>query len=144
MDEVRAGDAAQRGLRTPAERSFQCTFPLRPASVRLARDAVRRLCLAWRAVSAMDDAELAVSELFGNAVRAGGPERATLRISWTPRRLRVEVCDGAPGDPVLREPGPDEEGGRGLWLVRELAVRSGIERQAHGKCVWAEFALTAA
>ncbi|MCA1713096.1 MAG: ATP-binding protein [Actinobacteria bacterium] len=143
MTQGRIGDAAQRGQRPPAERAVQCTFPLRPSSVRLARHAVRRLCRTWRATPAADDAELAVSELFGNAVRAGAGKRATLRVSWTPRRLRVEVHDESALQPAVREAGPDDEGGRGLWLIRELAVRWGADTLPEGKCVWAEFALAA-
>ncbi|GAC1444764.1 MAG: hypothetical protein NVSMB55_22230 [Mycobacteriales bacterium] len=143
MTDARPGTAAQRGQSPPGERAVQCTFPLHPSSVRLARTAVARLCGTWRAQPAADAAELAVSELFGNAVKIGDGRQATLRLAWTPRRLRVEVRDASTRQPVMREAAPDEEGGRGLWLVREVAVRWGSYPLAEGKCVWAEFALPA-
>ena len=64
-------------------------------------------------------------------------------MSITPRRLRVEVCDDSPRLPSLREAELSEESGRGLWLVRETAVRWGTQLLPRGKCVWAEFALPA-
>jgi anti-sigma regulatory factor (Ser/Thr protein kinase) len=137
----RTGLESQRGAPLLGERAVRCTFPLRPASVRLARHALRRLATTWRAAAVVDDAELAVSELFGNAVRAGDGEHATLRLSWTPRRLRVEVQDDCPRRPVVIQAGDEDEGGRGLWLVRELAVRWGTDALPDGKRVWAEFAL---
>lgn len=38
--------------------------------------------------------------------------------------VHVEVTDGgaATGTPAVRAPGPDEDGGRGLWLVNLLAT----------------------
>jgi len=139
----RSGGPWQRG--TPAElASVQWTFPLHPRSVAVARAAVRYVCRLWHTPSATHDAQLAVSELLGNAVTASGGSEATLRMSFTPRRLRVEVCDDSPRLPTLREAELHEEGGRGLWLVRETAVRWGTQLLPGGKCVWAEFALPAA
>jgi len=64
-------------------------------------------------------------------------------VAWTPRRVRVEVSDDSSRMPVAREAGLGEEGGRGLWLVSQVAVRWGSYRQGQGKCVWAEVALAA-
>ena len=140
MSDVRPGGPWLRG--TPVDHgSISCSFPLHPRSVRLARHAARYVCRFWRTSAAADAAELAVSELFGNAVKTGRGAEAVLRMSWTPRRLRVEVCDASAQVPVVREAAPNEEGGRGLWLVRELAVRWGTKPEPGGKCVWAEFAL---
>lgn len=140
---MRNGSRWQRG--TGADRdSVQYSFPLRPQSVRLARHATRYACRAWALTGATDAAELAVSELFGNAVKAGAGSDATLRLSWTPRRLRVEVCDACPATPQSRVADVQEEGGRGLWLIGEMAVRWGSDAMPEGKCVWAEFALPVA
>lgn len=142
MSYARSGGPWQRGTVTD-HGSVQCTFPLHPRSVRLARHAVKHVCRLWRAAGATDNAELAVSELFGNAVRAGTGEEATVRMSWSPRRLRVEVCDADPRQPTLREAELTDESGRGLFLIASTAVRWGSERRPAGKCVWAEFALPA-
>ena len=140
---VRVGGPAQRG--TVAEHgSVEFRYPLDPASVRVARRVVAGVCRFWRAGDACDTATLAVSELVGNSVRAGAGEEVRLRLSWTPRRLRVEVCDESPDTPRLGQPDATAESGRGLWIVSQLAVRWGTQVQTHGKCVWAEIALPAA
>ncbi len=52
--------------------------------------------------------------------------------------IRVEVVDSGPGfDPTLREPGVDETGGRGLFLVDAIADRWGVDAQG-GTRVWLE------
>jgi hypothetical protein len=139
----RSGGPWQRGTRADVAQ-VQWTFPLHPRSVSLARTAAAYVCRLWRASAATDDAQLAVSELFGNAVTAARGDEATLRMSFSPRRLRVEVCDDCSRLPTLREAELFEESGRGLWLVRETAVRWGTLLLPRGKCVWAEFALPAA
>jgi anti-sigma regulatory factor (Ser/Thr protein kinase) len=98
-------------------------------------------CRFWRVGEAGDSAALTVSELVANAVRAGRGEQLLLRLSYTPRRLRVEVCDEAPEEPRLRAANTSAENGRGLWIVSALAVRWGTKMLRHGKCVWAEIAL---
>jgi hypothetical protein len=40
--------------------------------------------------------------------------------------------------PVVRSPGPDAEGGRGLLIVSALARSWGTEPLSAGKCVWFE------
>jgi serine/threonine-protein kinase RsbW len=72
----------------------------------------------------VDGLVLAVNELVTNAIRyAGG--RGRLRIEYTSAGLDVEVADDGPG---LAAAGPDAapaltaEGGRGLWLVRQICA----------------------
>jgi anti-sigma regulatory factor (Ser/Thr protein kinase) len=88
-----------------------------------------------------DDAALVVSEMVGNSIRAGYGESLLLRLSWTPRRLRIEVHDDAPGQPRVVQAEPEAETGRGMWIVNQLAVRWGVIRKQPGKVVWAEIAL---
>lgn len=99
------------------------------------------MCRLWRIPEVSDPAVLAVSELVGNAARAGGTD-VRLCLSWTPRRLRVEVCDAVPGTLTApRRVEAGKESGRGLWLVSQSATRWGSQPTPRGKCVWAEFAL---
>ena len=140
MPEVRPGGPWMRGSVVELG-SIERTYPLQPHAVRLARVVVRAVCLVLRAGDAADAALLTVSELLGNAVKAAVGSEVTLRLSWTSRRLRVEVCDASPYVPAPRKAGLSEEGGRGLWLVSEVATRWGVRREAGGKCVWAEIAL---
>jgi anti-sigma regulatory factor (Ser/Thr protein kinase) len=89
----------------------------------------------------LEDARLLVSELVTNAVRHAGlakADRITLVLDARDRCLRIEVRDPGPGF-VPGEPptDPDRPSGWGLYLVRELSDRWGVERDA-GTVVWFE------
>jgi hypothetical protein len=83
-------------------------------------------------------AELAVSELVTNAVRAStnarnarppGPPTGVpvvgLRLAGDRLRLLVEVSDHDPGPPVPTAVDPERDGGRGLLLVDAVSERWG-------------------
>lgn len=89
----------------------------------------------------LEDAQLLVSELVTNAIRHAGlddGEMIQLVVVAGHRALRIEVCDPGAGFEVA-EPAPDptRPSGWGLYLVRELADRWGVERNA-GTRVWFE------
>ncbi|KAA0935880.1 ATP-binding protein [Streptomyces apricus] len=92
----------------------------------------------------LDTAELLLSELVTNALRAHAPSgrQVGVRIARSTEEglLMMEVSDEAPGRPEVRTPGDDETGGRGLLLVEALAHRWGVEEHeaGTGKTVWAE------
>jgi anti-sigma regulatory factor (Ser/Thr protein kinase) len=95
-----------------------------------------------------DDAELLVSEIFGNSVRHSGSgaagETVTVAVRVGDGMVRVEVTDRAgPGRPELRPAGRDAEGGRGLQLVAALAARWGTRRRGRRTVTWFECALEA-
>jgi hypothetical protein len=55
--------------------------------------------------------------------------------------LRIEVSDSGPGfDPVSTRPDPggNDPGGWGLWLVDQLTDRWGVDL-SHSARVWMEF-----
>ncbi|MEV7020733.1 ATP-binding protein [Kitasatospora sp. NPDC093558] len=68
-------------------------------------------------------------ELFANAVQH----------SDAPADRLIEVHDAGSGRPSLRATSPDDEHGRGLFLVNELAVHWGCCPRVGGigKFVWA-------
>ncbi len=137
---VRTGGAHLRG--TPyASKAVEYRWPVAAQSVRLARRVMRAFCRVVRLPAVCDDAALIVSELVGNSVRAGCGESLLLRLDWTPRRLRIEVHDDAPGQPRVLHAEQGAEGGRGMWIVSQLAVRWGVTSRRPGKIVWAEIAL---
>ncbi|OKJ34944.1 hypothetical protein AMK24_21375 [Streptomyces sp. CB02366] len=90
------------------------------------------------------DAVLLISELTTNAVLHTGTGQVLCGLTLTGdgKRLRIELHDedSAPVRPPEREAGPDDESGRGLLLVRQLAESWGSTRstRAGGKVVWAE------
>ena len=85
-----------------------------------------------------DDVLLLVSELVANAcLHAGGPEELVLDLDA--RRLRVEVVDASPVQPVPRSPGDvSQPGGHGLRVVDRLAREWGSQPRGSGKAVWIE------
>jgi anti-sigma regulatory factor (Ser/Thr protein kinase) len=104
-----------------------------------ARDVLRE----WGLAGVASDAEIALSELLTNAVTASAalPARPTVRVAllFDPGQLIIEVFDSAPAVPVLRVPGEDDPGGRGLLTVKALAHRWGWTPYRAGKLVWCDF-----
>ena len=105
---------------------------------------LRRWARAWMVSRHVDvdgdDVVLAMTELVGNSVRHGsGPIEVDLCDDGD--LLVLQVTDGSdalPGQPHQRA---TSEGGRGLLLIENLAVRWGVRpRQGGGKTVWCEFA----
>jgi PAS domain-containing protein/anti-sigma regulatory factor (Ser/Thr protein kinase) len=115
------------------------TFPEDPAVVATARSVSLRQLAAWD-LDALDfTTELIVSELVTNAIRYGtGP--IGLRLIRD-RALICEVSDGSSTSPHLRYAFETDEGGRGLFLIAQLARRWGTHYSAQGKTIWAEQAL---
>jgi serine phosphatase RsbU (regulator of sigma subunit) len=104
-------------------------------SRRLARRTLRR----WGLDDLLETTELLVSEVIGNAVRFA-TRPISLRILRTDV-LRCEVGDDSPQVPRMRHAQLSDEGGRGLWLVDQLADRWGATRVSTGKVVWFELEL---
>ncbi|MER7584404.1 SpoIIE family protein phosphatase [Kitasatospora sp. NPDC097691] len=107
---------------------------------RIRRECTDRLT-AWGLEELSFTAELILSELITNAIRYGAePIRVRLlRDSG----LVCEVSDGSSTAPHLRYAATTDEGGRGLFLVAQLAERWGTRYTARGKVIWSEQPLTA-
>ena len=82
-----------------------------------------------------------MSELVTNALRHGGLDEddvITLVVVTGERALRIEVCDPGRGfDLDGTDPDSTQPTGWGLYLVRELSDRWGIERNPETR-VWFE------
>lgn len=112
-----------------------------PESVRAARAFVASMLDLWRCDDMDRVVELLTSEIVSNAVRhATGPIRVEASLA-DDGSLRVGATDDHPGMPVLRDAGPDAEGGRGIRLVERLAERWGVETVDGHKVVWFEAAV---
>jgi hypothetical protein len=82
-------------------------------------------------------AALLTSELVTNAVlHAATPLCVTLHI--LPDRIRVDVADGNPSFPSIKEYGKEAATGRGLTLFNTLASNWGVQAVEDGKIVWFE------
>ena len=120
-----------------------------PTAVPCARLHVRHLLREWGLNGLATDSELLTSELVTNAVKAtAGQQQAAirLRLSGDSARVLVEVWDADPQPPAPKDlgeggtPDPEEEGGRGLFLVAALSARWNwyLTEDPEGKVVWCE------
>ncbi|MEU8341634.1 SpoIIE family protein phosphatase [Spirillospora sp. NPDC048832] len=122
--------------RLPEDRYASWTLPADPAAVRRARGLVSSRLEEWGLEDLSYTTELLASELITNALRyAPGPIELRLLME---RTLVCEVLDRSAALPRLRRAEDDDENGRGLLVVSQLAHRWGSRRTAAGKVVWCE------
>ncbi|MEU5754122.1 SpoIIE family protein phosphatase [Streptomyces sp. NPDC047829] len=110
--------------------------PLDPAAVSTVRNACSRQLSAWGLDEMAFATELVLSELLTNAIRYGS-DPVHVRLLHE-RTLICEVSDGSSTSPHLRQAAITDEGGRGLFLVAQLARRWGTRYTPTGKVVWTE------
>ncbi|MER5351268.1 ATP-binding protein [Kitasatospora sp. NPDC002551] len=124
-------------------RSFAARLDSCASSTPIARQLLRAYLSALPTGDRYSDiAELLLGELFANAVQhcdAPSDRLIEIRFALINSRLRLEVHDAGSGRPTLHTAAPDDEHGRGLFLVNELAERWGCCPRAGGvgKFVWA-------
>ncbi|MDN3296031.1 SpoIIE family protein phosphatase [Streptomyces ficellus] len=116
--------------------------PFHPEAVAGIRSAAVRQLEQWGLDDLSFAAELILSELITNAIRYGAaPVRVRLLYD---RGVTCEVADHSSTSPHLRYAATTDEGGRGLFLVAQLAERWGTRYTAQGKVIWAELPLPGA
>ncbi len=135
------GDAAQW--------PYHSSLPLGalPGAIPCARLHTTAVLWEWGMEALAQPAELAVSELVTNAVRASIDARqarqvpgsapaglpvVVLRLAADHRHLLVEVSDPDPRPPVPTAADPERDGGRGLLLVEAVSERWGFYYPATG------------
>jgi anti-anti-sigma factor len=116
-----------------------------PTAARAARIFVREVCRSWRLdapdATVVDRAVLVANELVTNAVIHAQSD-LWLKLELRGDRLFISVRDR--GSRRLRPVTPDleAEGGRGLWLVEQLARAWGVRpASGGGKTVWCALTL---
>ncbi|MEV1085533.1 SpoIIE family protein phosphatase [Streptomyces sp. NPDC050211] len=123
----------------PSENVASWQLPLQPTAAAQARTLATAQLTQWGLEHLAFATELIASELVTNAYRyASGP--VTLRLIRE-RCLVCEVADGSHTSPHLRRARTTDEGGRGLFLVAQLAERWGTRYSREGKTVWTEQSL---
>jgi anti-sigma regulatory factor (Ser/Thr protein kinase) len=118
-----------------------------PTAPSCARGYVRAVAHEWGLSELADTAELVTSELVTNAVQASDrlriravePIVPVVKIWLVSDRISlvIHVWDGSEETPARQDGAPDQESGRGLMLVENLARDWGTYRKAAGKVVWA-------
>jgi anti-sigma regulatory factor (Ser/Thr protein kinase) len=113
------------------------TLPPEPTSARACRRFLLSTLDEWDADQFADDAVLLLSELVTNAVLHAGTEiEVAIRLDGD--ILRVEVRDGDPRLPTVRQYSLLSGTGRGLALVARTARSWDVEALPSGKRVWCE------
>jgi signal transduction histidine kinase len=112
-------------------------------SAAAARRLVSKALAAWRMEQLNDPARSVLTELVSNAVRHADGQGMRVNVQrMDGRRVRVSVLDRSLVRPVVRHPGPDGEGGRGLYIVDAMSACWGVDELPGGKRVWAEVETT--
>ncbi|GAA1950454.1 SpoIIE family protein phosphatase [Kitasatospora viridis] len=120
----------------PPDRVARWSVEKDPAAVGEVRAAVSRQLDRWGLTEQAFVTELVLSELLTNAIRYAA-EPITVRLLFD-RVLTCEVSDASSTAPHLRYAAETDEGGRGLFLVAQLAERWGTRYTRTGKVIWAE------
>jgi anti-sigma regulatory factor (Ser/Thr protein kinase) len=111
-------------------RVTELTLASLPDAPSCGRLLVQRYLSAWGIAHMIDEAQLVMSELLTNAVKANA-EFATIHIRLAVlggTSLLIEIRDCNPEPPVLKDASADNEGGRGLMIVDALCERWGYYR----------------
>jgi anti-sigma regulatory factor (Ser/Thr protein kinase) len=117
---------------SPAE----IVLPLDVEAAARSREFLRTAICAPHHAPALDDAELLVSELVTNGVRYAAPP-IVLRVECeSGDSLRILVRDGSPLLPRLNHAEPEDESGRGMYLVDYISDEWGAEPTRDGKITW--------
>ncbi|MEU0299436.1 SpoIIE family protein phosphatase [Streptomyces sp. NPDC006175] len=124
----------------PADRYAAWELPYDKTAPATARRLASKALAGWHVDGDTGDAtELIVSELVTNAVRYGRPP-VELRLILD-RGLTCEIRDGSTTAPYMKYAGAVDEGGRGLFIISQLASLWGTRYAAEGKTVWSEQAI---
>ncbi len=125
-----------RTRRLDPARIAEWDVPPDPAAVSRVRNACARRLADWGLEDIAFTTELILSELITNAIRYG-TEPIRVRLLYD-RSLVCEVSDGSSTSPHLRRAEDTDEGGRGLFLVAQFALRWGTRYTDRGKIIWSE------
>ncbi|WFB07618.1 ATP-binding protein [Streptomyces sp. LX-29] len=115
------------------------TLPCEAESVGRARRLVSAALNTWGLDHLIDSGTLIISELVTNATQHSGRDVFRVGVNRpTEGLVRLVVSDTSRSRPNLRQPGNDEETGRGLLIVEALANRWNVDYRRWGKVVWVE------
>ncbi|MEW1657932.1 ATP-binding protein [Streptomyces sp. NPDC093707] len=93
----------------------------------------------WGIPGLVEDAELAISELVTNALLHGAGGKVAFRILLAADMLALEVDDGSPERAHVNTADPDDENGRGMFIVSALSTVCGVSPD--GTKTWCTFTI---
>jgi|ERR1044071_2829038 anti-sigma regulatory factor (Ser/Thr protein kinase) len=145
------GADALPGVRTQArswQRSSFLELAALPTAVPCGRLHTRHVLWEWNLAHLSEDAQVLVSELLTNAVKATSSACSAglvaLRLLASSDRFVIEVWDHAPGDPQRGQLGASSETGRGFTVIEALSSRWGCRRFCPTlKVVWCQLQIHA-
>lgn len=118
---------------------YSQTMPCMAECVAIARRFVRIALLTWGLGDLAETGALIVSELFTNAIHHTKSLSVKVTVTRPEEKLVcIAVVDKSRALPEPRNPGSDDDRGRGLALIEALCWRWGTERLPCGKRVWCE------
>ncbi|MFG3293488.1 ATP-binding protein [Streptomyces sp. NPDC048179] len=124
---------------------LEIELQLTAASVTHVREIVVAHLALWGLIACEWQVGLATSELLTNAFKHARPANhpavhVRLVLSRTPGGLFLAVTDPDRRHPTSTEAGDEDEGGRGIPLLRQIAEGFGFSSNDRGKDVWITFA----
>lgn len=125
-----------RVRRLPADAIATWQLKADPSVVGEARRLIIEQLSRWGLEAMVFTTELIVSELITNAIRYAEPPIGLRLIK--DKSLICEVSDASQTQPRLRRARLMDEGGRGLFLIAQLAHRWGNRYTRTGKTIWTE------
>lgn len=120
----------------PGDRIAEWNVPPDPSAVSASRAAATAQLRRWGLDDLVLGTELILSELVTNAIRHGSSPIG-VRLVYG-RTLICQVADGSNTSPRVRLAADTDEGGRGLFLVGQIAQRWGTRYTEAGKIIWTE------
>lgn len=114
-----------------------------PEGVRYLRREVAKTLADW-GIADPADIVLACSELATNALRHGRTEVLSLELTADETTVYIAVPDENPYPPYPAAADNEDEDGRGIQLVAEVADAWGFRATHTGKSVFAEFRISPA
>ncbi|AKH83980.1 hypothetical protein AA958_19330 [Streptomyces sp. CNQ-509] len=136
-----AAAAAPVTADAPCPYAFEVGCAPDRSRVRCLRQITAGYLALWDLTGALaDDIVIVVSELVSNAVLHGKGD-VFLHVQYAAGELQIEVSDANPAPAKLRHAGDDEDSGRGLLLVADLAHGWGVTNG--GRTTWCRFLVPA-
>ncbi|MEU2668054.1 ATP-binding protein [Streptomyces sp. NPDC007164] len=109
---------------------YRLALPNTSSAAKLSRDFIASLLTVSRHRGLVDDARLCVTEVVTNAHRHTRTPLIRVRVIVQRKQVTVSVADddhwALPEPPAFRDLRGEQEGGRGLLLVEQLALAWGM------------------